>query len=178
MSSKRKRVPKNAQRRAKSISKAKTDARLGRARKSAVREKLGRHARRAMETQRDLSPLARFMGTLTTEKIRFQLVGMSAAVLQGVPVATFDVDFWLDLPARQYMRVIRLAVAQGAKMVRNTVVELEDGTLVNFIFEITGLRGFAAEARKALKLRFQGQTVLVMPLESIRASKAAVMRPK
>ncbi len=42
------------------------------------------------------------MGALSTEKIRFQLIGMSAAVLQGVPVATFDVDLWLDLPSRQY----------------------------------------------------------------------------
>ncbi len=41
------------------------------------------------------------MGTLGAEKIRYQLIGMSAAVLQGVPVATIDVDFWLDLPARQ-----------------------------------------------------------------------------
>jgi len=110
------------------------------------------------------------MGTLAAEKIGFQLVGMSAAVLQGVPVATFDVDFWIDLPARQYMRVIRLALAQGGKMIRNTVVELADGTLVNFIFEVTGLRGFATEARNAVRLKFHGQSVLVMPLESIRAS--------
>lgn len=118
------------------------------------------------------------MAALTTEKIAFQLVGMSAAILQGVPVATFDVDLWLNLPARQYMRPARIALAQGARMVRNTVVELQDGTLVNFIFEITGLKSFSLEARKARKLRFHGQRVLVMPLESIRASKAAVMRPK
>jgi len=63
-------------------------------------------------------------------------------------------------------------------MIRNTVVELADGTLVNFIFEVTGLRGFATEARNAVRLKFHGQSVLVMPLESIRASKAAIMRPK
>jgi len=103
---------------------------------------------------------------------------MSAAVLQGVPVATFDVDLWLDVPARQYMRAAKIALGQGATMVRNTVVELRDGTLVNFIFEMTGLRSFDVESRKARKLKFHGQTILVMPLESIRASKAAVMRPK
>jgi hypothetical protein len=118
------------------------------------------------------------MGAFRTEKIRFQLIGMSAAVLQGVPVATFDVDLWLDLPVRQYMKAVRIALAHDAKMVRNTVVELADGTLVNFIFEVTGLLDFATELRKAHTLKFQGLRVPVMPLESIRKSKAAIMRPK
>lgn len=30
---------------------------------------------------------------------------MTAAVLQGTPVTTFDLDLWIDLPPRQYMRV-------------------------------------------------------------------------
>jgi len=103
---------------------------------------------------------------------------MSAAVLQGVPVSTLDVDFWIDLPAREYMRAVNVARALGAKMVRNTIVELSDGTLVNFIYEVTGLKSFAAEFRKARKLNFHGLTIPVMPLESIRKSKMAVMRPK
>jgi hypothetical protein len=118
------------------------------------------------------------MGALRAEKIRYQLIGMSAAVLQGVPVTTIDVDFWLDLPARQYMRAVNVARSLGAKMVRNTIVELADGTLVNFIFEVTGLESFAAEFRRARKLKFHGLTVPIMPLESIRKSKAVVMRPK
>jgi len=103
---------------------------------------------------------------------------MSAAVLQGVPVVTHDVDLWIDLPARQYMQVVNLAVQHGAKMVRNTVVELSNGMLVNFIYEVTGLGSFTAELRKARKLRFHGCEIPVMPLESIRKSKAAVMRDK
>jgi hypothetical protein len=103
---------------------------------------------------------------------------MSAAVLQGAPVATIDVDFWLDLPARQYMRAVNIALSLGANMVRNTIVELTDGTLVNFIYEVTGLKSFSVEYRKAKRLEFHGQSIAVMPLESIRRSKAAVMRPK
>jgi len=118
------------------------------------------------------------MGALDAEKIRFQLIGMSAAVLQGVPVATFDVDLWIDLPARQYMRAVNFALAQGAEMVRSTVLELADGTLVNFIFEVTGLKDFATALRKARKLKFHGLNVSVMPLELIRLSKAAILRPK
>jgi 5-methylthioribose kinase len=103
---------------------------------------------------------------------------MSAALLQGVPVVTHDVDLWIDLPARQYMRVMNAAVRQGANMVRNTVVELGDGMLVNFIYEVSGLRGFSAELKKARKMRFHGCEIPVMPLESIRKSKAAIMRDK
>jgi len=118
------------------------------------------------------------MGALGAEKIKFQLIGMSAAVLQGAPVATIDVDFWLDLPARQYMRAANVALSLGATMIRNTVVELSDGTLVNFVFEVTGLKGFSVEFRKARRMAFCGMRIPVMPLESIRRSKAAVMRPK
>ena len=63
-------------------------------------------------------------------------------------------------------------------MVRNTVVELIDGMLVNFIYEVTGLASFASELRKVHVLKFHGFKMPVMPLESIRKSKAAVMRDK
>jgi hypothetical protein len=163
---------------AKSIRPNKTGARSRRKRKVAVRAKSGLDSRRAMAHERDLSPLARLMGALGAEKIRFQLIGMSAAVLQGAPVATIDVDFWLDLPARQYMRAVNVARSLGASMVRNTIVELSDGTLVNFIYEVTGLKSFSVEFRKVKRLGFHGMRIPVMPLESIRRSKAAVMRPK
>jgi hypothetical protein len=128
--------------------------------------------------ERDVSPLVRLVGALRAEKIRFQLIGMSAAVLQGVPVVTHDVDLWIDLPTRQYMRAVNIAARGGATMVRKTVVELSNGMLVNFIYEVDGLGSFAAELRKARKLRFQGCEIPVMPLESVRKSKAAVMRDK
>ena len=81
---------------------------------------------------------------------------MSAAVLQGVPVATFDVDLWLEMSPRKYMRAINVALGAGASLVRNTVVELSDGTLVNFIYEVTGLKSFASEFRKTRRLAFHG----------------------
>ena len=63
-------------------------------------------------------------------------------------------------------------------MVRNTVVELSDGMLVNFIFSVGGLEEFATELKKAKVLSFHGCDIPVMPLESIRKSKEAVMRDK
>ena len=43
------------------------------------------------------------------------LVGMTAALVQGVPGSTLDTDLWIDLPERQYMRVINHAVRLGAQ---------------------------------------------------------------
>ena len=46
------------------------------------------------------SSLAHLILTLGAEKIRFLIVGMAAAVIQGAPVVTFDTDIWLDLRVR------------------------------------------------------------------------------
>lgn len=103
---------------------------------------------------------------------------MAAAILQGVEGTTRDIDLWLDLPVRQYMRAINLSLRAGAQMLRNTVVELEDGTLVNFVYEVTGLKSFRTERREARTLRFHGMRIPVLPLTAIRRSKAAILRPK
>jgi hypothetical protein len=118
------------------------------------------------------------MGALRTEKIEFLLIGMSAAIVQGVPGSTIDIDLWINLPERQYMRPVRIALAQGATMLRNTVVELSDETLVNFVYSVTGLGSFAREHGKATRLPFNGLTIAVLPLEGIRKSKLAIGRPK
>src|SRR4051812_11921689 len=98
----------NVKRLGKSISKNKKRARSRRARKNSLRANSGSNAGRTVAVKRDVSPLARVVGALRTEKIRFQLIGMSAAVLQGVPVVTHDIDLWIDLLPRQYMRAINV----------------------------------------------------------------------
>jgi hypothetical protein len=95
-----------------------------------------------------------------------------------MPGSTLDVDLWIDLPSRQYMTVVKAAVRAGAVMLRDMVVELADGTLVNFIFAVSGVGSFAAELRKARRLNFGGCEVPVMSLPSIRKNKVAVMRDK
>ena len=106
------------------------------------------------------------------------MIGMSAANIQGVPGSTLDVDLWLDLRPRQYIRALNLAVREGAQVVRNTVVELLDGTLVNFVYEVTGLPSFKSVFPKACKLKWEGVEVAVLPLELIQKSKEAICRPK
>jgi hypothetical protein len=168
----------HAKRLAKSVSKNPARAWLQRARKNPARKMSGGDPGRALANERELSPLARFMGAIQAEGIRFQVIGMSAALLQGVPGSTTDVDIWIDLPARRYMRVLNIAREQGAEIVRNTVVALSDQTLLNFVYEVTGLGSFASEFRKAKTLIVDGLKVRVLSLESIRKSKLAIGRPK
>ena len=131
-----------------------------------------------MGSLRELRPLGRLLAALEEEKIEFILIGMSGAIAQGVLGTTLDVDLWINLPSRQYMRVQNLAWRLGATPAANTVVYLEDGTPVKFIYEVTGLGSFARERRNTVILPLHGRRVRVLKLERIQKSKAAVGREK
>jgi hypothetical protein len=131
-----------------------------------------------MGTRRKSNPVARLLDALEAEEIRFILIGMSAAVVQGVMETTLDVDLWVDLPARQYMRVQNIARKTGAVMGANTVAFLEDGTPMNFVFEVNGLDSFSREYRRTEQLEFYGKHVSVLKLERILKSKETIRRDK
>jgi hypothetical protein len=63
-------------------------------------------------------------------------------------------------------------------MIRQTIVALSDGSLVNFLFRVDGLASFDTEWRRAVKVPWHGETVKVLPLERIIRSKEFVGRDK
>lgn len=126
----------------------------------------------------EFSSLTRLIQTLRSEKIRFQIAGMTAAILQGAPATTLDTDIWIDLPERQYVRLLDLCKKLGAEILAQTVVALEDGSLVNFIYRVDGLASFPTEYRRAIKLEWLGQKVRALSLKSILKSKRHIGRPK
>ena len=104
---------------------------------------------------------------------------MSAAIVQGVMGTTLDVDFWIDLPARQYMRVQNIARSLGGTVGANTVVYAPDGTPVNFIFGgLAGLGSFKEESKHTRKMLFRGKKIPVLRLERILKSKETLRRDK
>ena len=103
---------------------------------------------------------------------------MTAAILQGAPCVTLDADLWVDVPERQYMRLINLALRLGATMLRQTVVHLTDGALVNFCYRLDGVASFRTEYRRAKLIEWEGSVVRVLPLERIIRSKEAAGRDK
>ncbi len=132
-----------------------------------------------MGTRRKLHPVTRLLEALEAEDIRFMLIGMSAAIVQGVMESTLDVDLWVDLPARQHMRVQNIARKLDATMGANTVAYLEDGTPINFVFgEVAGLGSFAKEFKHTQRLGFRGKRIAVLKLERILKSKEAIRRDK
>ena len=118
------------------------------------------------------------MEAIEAEKIGYAVIGMSAAIAQGVMANTMDIDVWIDLPPRQYMRLLNLSRKLGATIAANTVVYLEDGTPVNFVYEVTGLGAFAQEQRHVTRARIHGHDVPVLRLERIMKSKLAIQRDK
>jgi len=103
---------------------------------------------------------------------------MTAALLQGVPGSTLDVDLWIDLPSRQYIRVLNICHRLGAEIRANTVVTLPGDLLINFVYEPGGLRSFASEFKRAIHLRWRGQIAPVLPLERLIKSKEFAGRDK
>ncbi|MBI5772185.1 MAG: hypothetical protein HZA89_00400 [Verrucomicrobia bacterium] len=131
-----------------------------------------------MGTHGKLRPVSRFLAALEEENIRFMLIGMSAAIVQGVMESTLDVDLWIDLPSRQYMRLQNIARRQNGAMGAPTVAYVADGTPVNFVFSVDGLGPFAKEFRHTRRLPFQGLKIPVLKLERILKSKEAIRRDK
>ena len=93
-------------------------------------------------------------------------------------INTMDTDIWVDLPTRQYMRLWRMIREQGGSALSQTLYVLADGKVVNFLFEVTGLRSFAAEYRQSLNAKMDGCAVKVLPLTRILKSKKAILRDK
>lgn len=64
--------------------------------------------RRAVDVQLSLLPVGELLAALHVAKIRFLIVGGTGAVLHGVPMATVDVDIWVDLGKRDTSAFSRL----------------------------------------------------------------------
>jgi hypothetical protein len=103
---------------------------------------------------------------------------MTAAVYQGVMLNTMDTDIWVDLPTRQYIRLWNIIQRHGGSALSQTLYVLNDGKVVNFLFEVTGLNSFAAEYRHALTLQMEGLAVKVLPLSRVLKSKKVILRDK
>jgi hypothetical protein len=106
------------------------------------------------------------------------VIGMSGAILQGVPATTLDTDLWIDRPSRQYMGVINICRGLGFTHLSNTKVLLTDGSEVDFVYEPSGLQRFDLEYRRARFVNWMGSRLPVLPLERIYRSKKAAGRPK
>jgi len=105
------------------------------------------------------------------------IVGMTSAVIHGGPFVTLDVDVWIDLPERQYMRAINVCHRLGADLLSQCLVSLNE-VMVNFVYSTHGLKSFRTEYRSAEWFNWQGERGAVLPLERLIASKEFIARDK
>ena len=120
-----------------------------------------------------------FLLELVSRKVRFMIVGMSAADLQGAHIGTQDIDLWfkktsdagLDQAARS---------AGGIFMWRADPPALGGEVLERFdvVNRLDGLGDFESEYADAVDSEIEGIAVKLLPLDRIIDSKMAADRPK
>jgi hypothetical protein len=119
-----------------------------------------------------------FLKALTDLGVKYLLVGMSAALLQGARGATEDLDLWFeDLSDPGIGEAARRA---GGFWVTRAEPPLLGGMSDRFdvVVSMSGLPDFASEYEGAAALTLEGVPLKVLPLERIVVSKRAANRPK
>jgi hypothetical protein len=114
----------------------------------------------------------RFLTELDARGVRFLVVGLTAASLQGANTTTVDIDLWFeaaDAAGGLYVSGFGMMPARlGGPL----------GDRLDVVTTITGLRAFSDEYADAPELTVEGVRLRVLPLHRIVASKRAANRPK
>lgn len=123
---------------------------------------------------------AAFLAALDERGVRYLVVGMSAALMQGVRGSTDDIDLWfLELGDH---RIADAARSVGGFLVTRTQPPLLGGSFgerFDIVTHMSGLPSFDAEYENASVVDLgSGVRVRVLPLERILLSKRTANREK
>jgi hypothetical protein len=120
-----------------------------------------------------------FLQALNDLGVRYLVVGMSAALLQGARGATEDIDLWFEQLGDP--RIGEAARRAGGVWVTRTQPPLLGGAAGDrwdVVRTMSGLPDFEREYGASLELTLAGVAIRVLPLERIIESKRAANRPK
>ena len=123
----------------------------------------------------------RFLRALLRRKVRFMVVGLSAAALQGAPVVTQDVDLWFeDLNDPRISEALReVGAAYVAPSILNPPMFAGGGVeLFDIVLTLHGLGTFTEELKHCIEVSVGRQKLKVLGVERILASKRAANRAK
>jgi predicted nucleotidyltransferase len=120
---------------------------------------------------------------LNRHRVRFLLVGLSAAVIQGANTGTRDIDLWFadtsDPALAVAVREAHGIWVSGAFGARPPAIGGDAvGDRFDVVTHMHGLGAFDSEYARAIEVRIDGIALRVLPLERIIASKRASGRPK
>lgn len=119
--------------------------------------------------------------TLVKRKVRFMVVGLAAATLQGAPVVTQDVDLWFEnLGEQNISDALREAGSAyvppshlNPPMLAGAGAELFD-----IVIRMDGLGTFAEEIKNCVDIPIGRFKLKALSLDRILTSKLAANRPK
>lgn len=127
-----------------------------------------------------LSPAeAAFLAALDERGVRYIVVGMSAALLQGVRGSTEDIDLWFSTIDDE--RIAAAAKSAGGFLVTRTQPPLLGGAVgerFDIVTHMDGLPDFDAEYANTIAVDLGNACVRVLPLERILVSKRTANRDK
>ncbi len=129
-----------------------------------------------------LTPAERALfGALRTRGVKFLIIGMGAAVLEGAPVATQDIDLWFESLATD--QITRAAQDAGGFWISGFGMQPPafggDGlSRIDVVLTAHGLGTFADEYARGIEREIEGVVVRILPLDRVIASKRATARPK
>lgn len=126
-------------------------------------------------------PELNLLASLVRHRVRFLVVGLSAAALQGAPVVTEDVDLWFE--DLNDSKLIQALQEVGAGYVPpfdlNPPMLAGAGTQpFDVVLRMDGLRSFQEEFADSLLVRVGGVRLRILPLARILISKQAANRAK
>jgi hypothetical protein len=123
----------------------------------------------------------KLLAALAQRGVPFLLVGMGAALIEGAPVATQDIDLWF--PDASDPRIPLAAADAGGFWISGFGMQPPsfggtDLERIDVVLTVHGLDSFEEELGRALEVAVDDLHVRILPLERILVSKLATQRPK
>ena len=124
---------------------------------------------------------SRLLKALLKHKVRFMVVGLAAATLQGAPVVTQDVDLWFEDPSDALLSEAMQEV--GAAYVPPSILNPPmlagaGAELFDIVIRLDGLGSFSEELKNCVRIRLGRYALPVLSLDRILTSKMAANREK
>ncbi len=113
--------------------------------------------------------------------VRFVVVGMGAAVLEGAPVATQDLDLWIEQAGDERVRLA--ATDAGGFWIPGFGMQPpafggEGLERIDVVLSVHGLEPFAAEYDRCVEREVDGLHLRILPLDRVITSKRELSRAK
>lgn len=129
-----------------------------------------------------LTPAERtLLEALNARGVRYLIVGMGAALIEGAPGTTQDLDLWFGRIDEAQLR--QAALEAGGLYTSGFGLQPpafggEGLDRLDLVLTASGLESFEAEFNGAREYDLDGVRVRVLPLERVIVSKRAAKRPK